>query len=306
MRGIVDAICFGESMVVVAPDPPQPLCEGPPTRLGCAGAESNVAIYLAGMGLHVAWRGRLGTDPFADLITGTLNAAKVDTDLVETDPNAPTGVYFKDPQPTGTQVHYYRSNSAASHMGPGFMDCMPSCRLWHFTGITAALSNSARALATEIPKVSGASLTSFDVNYRPALWSPQAAQAVLRDIANRVDIAFVGLDEAHALWGTETPQQVRETLPGAGTLVVKDAANGATAFGPMGPIWAAAPTIDIVEPVGAGDAFAAGYLYGLLTDAGTKASLELGHLFARSALSVAGDIGPLPDPHDIAALAKPQ
>lgn len=98
------------------------------------------------------------------------------------------------------------------------------------------------------------------------------------------------------------PRAVRDLLPGPRILVVKDGAHAATAF--VGPDAHSVPalTVRVVEPVGAGDAFAAGFLSGLLRQLPVERSLRLGHLTAASALRVAADHGPLPDPAVIAAL----
>ena len=161
--------------------------------------------------------------------------------------------------------------------------------LVHLSGITPALSASCAAL---VEAVLAAPLpVSFDVNYRPALWPVPDAAPVLAHLAGRADIAFVGLDEAGVLWGAATAGDVRALLPGPRVLVVKDGGTGAVSFGPSGTVFVAAPAVDVVEPVGAGDAYAAGYLYGVLRDLPEPARLRLGHLVAAAALRVTGDVG---------------
>ena len=169
-------------------------------------------------------------------------------------------------------------------------------RVVHLSGVTPALSDSCADLVAyglQHRPVADA-VMSFDVNHRPALWKAGRAQALLKDLANLADLVFVGLDEAGTLWNTRTPEEVRAVLPGPATLVVKDGAVGATAFTTTGPCFVPAPGVDVVEPVGAGDAFAAGYLFGILRGLAEPARLRLGHLVAGSALRAAGDIGVLP------------
>jgi 2-dehydro-3-deoxygluconokinase len=289
-----DAVCVGESMVLVTPDPPGPLAAGGPVRLEVAGAESNVASYLALLGLRAAWASRLGGDPLGALVRDRIGGYGVDLSLVDTDPDAHTGVFFKDSGPT-PGVYYYRAGSAASRLGPGLLDHpgFAGCRLIHLSGITPALSASCAALAERALRerpVAGARY-SFDVNHRPGLWAAADAAPVLAGLANRADIAFVGLDEAGRLWHTRTPQDVRDRLPEPATLVVKDGAVGATAFGPDGVTFVPALAVEVLEPVGAGDAFAAGYLAALLGGRDATGRLRLGHRVAASALRVVGDIG---------------
>jgi 2-dehydro-3-deoxygluconokinase len=109
-------------------------------------------------------------------------------------------------------------------------------------------------------------LVSFDENHRPTLWDTETAGAALQPIAARSDIVFVGRDEAERLWGTVTPAEVRALLPEVGELVVKDGSHGATTFVGGDAVFEPALQVDVVEEVGAGDAFAGGYLASLLSD----------------------------------------
>jgi 2-dehydro-3-deoxygluconokinase len=291
-----DVCCVGETMVVLAPTD-GPLRAAELLRRGVGGAESNLACYLAGLDLRVAWASRLGADPFGAHVAETLTAAGVDCSLVVTDPAAPTGVYFKDP---GRGVHYYRRGSAASRMDRSIWAGVAAAgtRYVHVSGITAALSDSCADLLTHLVAsrpVPGA-VVSFDVNHRPALWPAAVAGPALRELANRADLVFVGLDEAQALWDTADADAVRALLPGPATLVVKDGAVGATSFGAGEPVFVPTPPVTIVEPVGAGDAFAAGYLFGALRGLDAAARLSVGHRMAAVALGTAGDFAPPPDP----------
>ena len=68
-----------------------------------------------------------------------------------------------------------------------------------------------------------------------------------------------------------------------------------------GLLFVPAPVVDVVEPVGAGDAFAAGYLFGVLNDVPEERRLRLGHALAAVALTTAGDIGAAPSPSALLA-----
>ncbi|OKI54827.1 sugar kinase [Micromonospora sp. CB01531] len=303
-----DVVCVGESMALLTPDPPRPLRAGGAMRLDVAGAESNVAMNLARLGLRVAWCSRVGADPLGELVTTRIGAAGVDVSLVEVDPTASTGVFFKDPGPHGTNVHYYRRGSAAAAMDRGVWGArsLLGSRLVHLTGITAALSEPCADLVmhtlTERP-ISGA-LCSFDVNYRPALWPVRTAGPRLARLAGHADIVLVGLDEAAILWGARNADEVRELLPGPRTLVVKDGGVGVTSYSPAGTVVEPAPAVEVVEPVGAGDAFAAGYLFGVVRGLPEEVRLRLGHLVAGSALRVVGDIGDLPPAAELVRAAQ--
>ncbi|MFJ9713819.1 sugar kinase [Streptomyces sp. NPDC101234] len=301
-------VCVGETMAALAPDPPRPLADAEHLRVSIAGAESNVAMYLADHGVPAVWISALGDDPLGHRVRAAVAAAGVDVTHVRTDPHRPTGLLLKNPGRTGTRVHYYRTGSAAAALGPDLLDAEPlrSAALLHITGITPALSPSCRDLVTQAlatPHTRRPYAISFDVNHRAALWPDGTAPAVLRDLADRADIVFVGLDEAQALWGADlTVTGLRHLLPGPRILVVKDGARAATAVTDNGVCTVPALPTAVVEPVGAGDAFAAGFLTGLLRGETTTRALRLGHLTAVSALKVTGDHGPLPDPADIERL----
>ncbi|HUN31406.1 MAG TPA: sugar kinase [Trebonia sp.] len=296
--------CVGETMVSFVPSAGRGLDTTDTVGLDIAGAESNVAMYLADHGVDARWVSRLGDDAFGRRVLSRVRSAGVDVSAVALDPARPTGLLFKDPAGGSTRVSYYRLGSAASALGPEALDSgvMRTADVWHFTGITPALSATcldlvSAALAGDRPCVS------FDVNYRPAVWS-QPPGPLLRGLAQAADIVFVGLDEAQALWGEEArePDDVRALLPGPRIVVVKDGARAATAFCGDSRVSVPALAVPVVEPVGAGDAFAAGFLAGLLRGEAAHRCLRLGHVTAASALAVTGDHGPLPDQPEMARL----
>ena len=304
----MDVLCLGESMIVLAPAAAGPLRAAVDLHMGVAGAESNVAVALAQLGAHAAWCGKVGDDPLGQRIRDVLDAAGVDCSGVQTDTERPTGVYFKDPGPDGTRVHYYRRGSAASTMGPGHLAGTRPPRILHLSGITPVLSDSCAALIDQllVERALAPALVSFDVNYRPALWPVSEAGPALAKLAAAADIAFVGLDEAQTLWGVKTADDVRELLPDAGVLVVKNGGDGVTAFEGGERRCSPAEPVDVVEPVGAGDAFAAGFLYGRLHNASLEASMRLGHRLAAGALQTVGDLAPPPPPETVRAILEDQ
>jgi 2-dehydro-3-deoxygluconokinase len=270
-----------------------PAESGPPEQVrtwtrSTGGAESNVACQLAGLGLHAAWVSAVGDDPFGRAVVDFVAGHGVDVAGVTVDPDRPTGVYFKAPG----GVRYYRRGSAASGMGPEVLAGLPRADLVHTSGITPALSDSCRALMRALLGAPRRNLVSFDVNWRPALWAGRDP-AELRELAALADVVLVGADEAETLWGAGTPDAVRAVLPEPPALVVKDADVGATLFERDRPaVFQPALRVDVVEPVGAGDAFAAGYLAALLAGEPPVRRLRAGHLRAAGALRTTDDVGP--------------
>jgi 2-dehydro-3-deoxygluconokinase len=299
-----DTVCLGETMTMLTPVDARPLSSRPLLRMETGGAESNVACGLAALGQRVAWLSRLGADPFGEQILADLAGRGVDVDSVQVDPVRRTGMYVKDPTPQGTTVYYYRTGSAASAMGPGLASApvLSRTRLVHLTGITTTLSDGCAALVDAILAADATGpIRSFDVNYRPRLWSPARAGPVLKRLASAADVVFVGLDQARTLWGAENARWIRELLPQPGLLVVTDAGAGATSFGDPDEdeVHVPAPAVDIVEPVGAGDAFAAGYLSALLDGRDAVTRLRTGHLLAAAALRAVDDLGELPSKSEL-------
>nr|WSW67117.1 sugar kinase [Streptomyces sp. NBC_00995] len=297
-----DVVCLGESMVTFLPSRPGRLADVPSFGRGIGGAESNVACALAAAGHRAAWVSRVGADGFGDHLVDAISAYGVDTSAVRRDPARPTGIYFRTATDRGTDVHevaYYRAGSAASAMSPANVpyEALPTGRVLHLSGITAALSADCLALLHELTAPRPARpLISFDVNHRPGLWrGADASPGVLLDLARRADLVFVGDDEAEEAWGVKGAAAIREALPEPAVLVVKRGADGATVFsrgpGPAGTVTdVPALRVDVVAPVGAGDAFAAGFLSATLRGLPVRDRARHGHLMAAAVLTVPGDL----------------
>jgi 2-dehydro-3-deoxygluconokinase len=169
----------------------------------------------------------------------------------------------------------------------------------HVSGITAALAGSCRAFIEDLmlSRLLKGLPTSFDVNYRPALWSADVAGPRLLELANMATVVFVGLDEAETLWDCTTAEDVASVLPRPQHVVVKDSSYEAMEFvrdhdGAEAAARVPAHRVNVVEPVGAGDAFAAGYLAGLLRGDTPQDRLALGHSFAAWTLGTRADFRP--------------
>ncbi|MGO4382814.1 sugar kinase [Specibacter sp. RAF43] len=290
-NAIPELIAIGESMVLVTPTEAVPLETAADFHLATGGAESNVALHFVALGHTASWVSQLGDDALGRRVSGQISDGGVDTRWTWIHPSAPTGVYFKDP---GRGVQYFRTGSAASHMGPEILEgiALERAAVVHVSGITPALSASCNALVHSVVERVRASpaILSFDINHRAGLWGGRDAGAELRELAARSDIVFVGLDEAQALWGTLTPQDVRDFLPEPEVLVVKDGDVGATEFHAGQCCFVPAIPTRVVEAVGAGDAFAAGYLSAHVRGLGSAQKLRAGHQQAVLVLQSTSDV----------------
>lgn len=283
-------LAIGETMAMVAPTTATRLVDADAFRLDAGGAESNVAAHVAAHGHRAGWCSRLGDDPLGHRVARQLAARGVDVSAVGFDPLHPTGVYFKDP---GHPVRYYRAGSAAAHLTPADADAvaLDGVRIVHVSGITAAISASAAAFLDRVVDRAhdAGALVSFDVNHRAALWTADDAAAPLEALVRRADIVFVGRDEAETLWGTPDAADVRARFPEVAELVVKDGDVGAVTFAASDAVFEPALRVEVVEAVGAGDAFAGGYLAKLLDDAPITERLRAGHARAALTLQTTGD-----------------
>ncbi|MGW1374891.1 sugar kinase [Streptomyces sp. NPDC002446] len=295
-----DVVCLGESMVTFLPSRPGRLADVPSFDRAIGGAESNVACTLARAGHTARWISRVGADGFGDHLLAAIADCGVEVSAVQRDPRRPTGIYFRTAGDRATDAHevaYYRAGSAASAMSVTTMDlaAIRAGRVLHLSGITAALSADCLGLLRELTAPCPAGrrpLLSFDVNHRPGLWRDSADAGVLLDLARGADLVFVGEDEAADAWGvTGGPDAVRAALPEPGTLVVKRGAAGAVAYDSHGGRYSEpAPRVDVVSAVGAGDAFAAGFLSAALRGLPVPARIRYGHLWAAAVLTVPGDL----------------
>ncbi|WP_433263172.1 sugar kinase [Actinosynnema sp. CS-041913] len=289
-------VCLGETMVVLVPAEPGPVRAARTWTRAIGGAESNVAIHLARLGLRSRWVGAVGDDAFGGAVLDFVRGAGVDVSGVRVDPTRPTGLYVKEADAAGSPVRYYRRGSAASALGPDTLDrlSLDGVRLLHVSGITAALSDRCLDLLREVLFRPRRHLVSFDLNWRPALW-PDRDPSVLLELADAADIVLTGADEAEAVWGTGDPAKLRTLLPGPSSIVVKQGEQGATLVEDGEFTYQEALKVDVVEPVGAGDGFAAGYLAAHLAGLPPTRRLRAGHLQAAAALLTSEDVGePLP------------
>ena len=297
-----DVVAVGESMLTLYRDPGT---AAEAFAWDVCGAESNVALYCAALGLSSAWVSRLDTGMAGALVLDAIAAGGVDTSLVDLCEDAPTGLMLRDSPERGQRVQYYRRGSAASLMSPETVSveiCLDS-RAVHLTGITMALSGGCRDLVMALLSEPAGAVRSFDLNWRPALWPDGPPGELFLEAANIADVVFVGLDEAAAVWQFSEPSQVRAALPGPEVVVVKDGAVGVHTFTVDDTHFEPALRGPIVGPRGAGDAFAAGFLAGYLSDPDDiRRAQRLGHVVAMSAMVSELDVGPLPGSAAIEAM----
>ncbi len=302
--GLVTA---GETMgLLVQSDPGHPR-NGEPMTFGMGGSESNVAIGVRRLGVPATWVGRLGSDPAGELIRRELRAEQVDA-VAPGDPAA-TGLMIRwRPAPGHGRVVYYRDDSAGSHLAPGDIpdEAVRQAAVFHTSGITLAIGPgpaAAAAHATELARAAGA-LVSFDVNYRRALWSATEAAAAVAAVIPSCDIVFAGAEEAAMVAGTSDPLDAARALEAIGPsqVLIKLGSAGCLALIDGETFEVAAPAVTVVDTVGAGDAFVAGYLAELIAGAAPAQRLATAVAAGAFAVTVPGDWEGLPHRESLALL----
>ena len=311
----MSVLTVGETMALLDPLEEGELAHGRLLTLRLAGAESNFAVGLARLGIRVRWISRLGADPLGDMIFDALADEEIDLHYVARDPAAPTGVFLKWRSGLQTRVAYYRKDSAASRLGRADVpdEALAGMRLVHLTGITLALSDSAAELVRDLARRAhehGAQIV-FDPNWRPALWgSPAEAAAAQSDVLPFVDWYLCGEEEGQVVFGTSDPASTLAAACGAGAsaAVVRVGARGAIVRDSSG-ITTEVPSVrevTVLDEIGAGDAFAAGFAFGLLQGWRAPDCARIGNVLAAFALEGTGDWETLPRLTDIVDQLRPE
>ncbi len=299
----LDLVTFGESMIRLTTPLGVRLESAVALDLTVGGAESNVAVALARLGRRVAWLSALPENPLGRRIAREIGMHGVDVSRVVWVIDSRAGVYFMDTgsQPRPTRVLYDRANSAIAALDAGAIDTSPvrSARALHLTGITPALSASAREACIRLSAAAedaGIPVV-LDVNYRARLWSGAEARDGLAPLLARVTLLLCGIDDARTIWGlTGEPAEVARSLldrSSARVVVVTAGARGAVAISRVEPdtvLHQPAAAVLSVDAVGAGDAFAAGFLHCWLDVPDDLASaLRSGVALAALKMTIAGD-----------------
>ncbi|HEY6688885.1 MAG TPA: sugar kinase [Propionibacteriaceae bacterium] len=292
-------ITAGETMALVVPPSPGRLRHATSLSLSIGGAESNVAIGLARLGIPASWISVLGDDELGELVLHRLRAEGVDTSGVRRIADRPTGLYLREEVAGRLRVYYYRSGSAAATLSPNAFDpsILQGAAFLHLTGITGALSQECAEFlpwAATTARDAGVRV-SYDVNFRSRLWEPSAAQAATEALLPLIDVLFVGHDEANALWGWETDTALEQLSKiGPSEVMLKLGADGCAAMINGEQLTSPGFPARQLDPIGAGDAFDAGYLAATLWGWAPEKRLRAANAMGAFCVQNLGDYEGLP------------
>jgi 2-dehydro-3-deoxygluconokinase len=320
-----DVVTIGETMLRFTPGGGLRWVQAQQFDLHIGGSESNLAVGLSRLGHRVAWISRLTDNPFGRKIAQQISAEGVDTSHVVWTDQDRIGLYFfeQGSPPRENRVIYDRAGSSYSQWSfedlprqifvPGF------ARYLHVSGISLGLGSRTQKLimaCVERAKEAGWSI-SFDINFRAKLWSAEQAREVCEQLAALADVVFLPIRDARTVWQINYDVQQLQLTPSESSKAVIEqfaslvpAANCVMTLGELGACtlcrgqfdFATTRAVTAIGRLGGGDAFAAGFLSGLLRYGTNPAALRWGNAAAQVKYSITGDL-PLFEYAEVASIA---
>jgi 2-dehydro-3-deoxygluconokinase len=303
-----DLVAIGEVMLRLSIPSPARIETTRQLDVQVGGAEANVAAACARLGLRAAWISGLPSNAWGERIRRELTGHGVDCSHVRLLDDARVGVYFLEfgAAPRPIRVLYDRRDSAFARLTPEAIDWEPvrRARLVHITGITPALGPGPRRIVEQALREAAA--ISFDLNYRSALWAPREARAFVESALPAARHVFMGEAEARSVLelsgsAEEMVEALGRRAPQA-TIALLQGQAGSTVLA-EGRLWRPSRThaVQMVDPVGAGDAYVAGFLWATLSGRGPQEAVDAGAAVAALKCSTWGDVA-LIDARDVADL----
>jgi len=320
---MTDVVTFGEAMIRLAPPHFQRIEQASSLDVQVGGGELNVAVGASRLGLKSVWVSRLPRNPLARLMENRVKQAGVDTSPVVWTDEGRVGLYFVEfgAAPRPSSVLYDRAHSAISAIRPGevnWKEVFTGARWFHTSGITPALSDSAAAVTREAlmaAKQAGVTV-SYDLNYRGKLWSPDKAQAIQEPLMDFVDVLITteedtgvvfkikasgktddrGFKEISAESYKEVARRLQERFKfkcvaitlRENPLVWRNTWT-AIAYADGKLYEDVKYDLEIVDRVGGGDSFSAGFIYGFLSKNSYEAAVRYGNAFSALKQTIPGD-----------------
>src|SRR5699024_4584276 len=267
-----DVITIGDALITFNPQAKGPMKYVNTFERKVGGAELNFAIGCARLGLQTGWVSRLGNDEFGKYILNFVRGEGIDTGEVKLVDGYPTSLYFKEVLEDGSgRSFYYRSNSPTDTLTEETLneEYIKNAKVLHITGVFLAVNKDKNIglikKAAKIAKENGV-LVSMDPNIRLRLWTKEEVKAAIHELLPYVDILLTGDEEADILFDTmETDKIIEEAKKlGISYVAIKQGENGAVGY--HDGEFIDAPPVKakkVVDTVGAGDGFDAGFVYGI-------------------------------------------
>jgi len=307
-------IALGETMLMFAPPAHELIEHSEQFRAFIGGSEVNVAVGLERLGIHAGWVGKLPRNALGRKVVNGIRRYGVDTSGVVWADEGRVGIFYieRGAKPRPTKTIYDRAGSAFTTLTAGELDwdAIGKAEWLHLTGITPALSETCRRSAPEILKrarTRGVKV-SLDLNYRSKLWSPAEARDGWLELLPHVALLIATEPDAAILLGETLNREdtLRHLLEAHGpdAVVMTCGGDGSMAFDGDGIVTFPAFPLEPVNRLGAGDAFDAGLLYGLITT-DLRTGLAYGNAMAALKFTIPQNL-PLVDREDVEALIAGQ
>jgi 2-dehydro-3-deoxygluconokinase len=310
--GPPEVVTFGESMALFMPVRSKEIQYSSEFAMSFGGAESNLAIAVSRLGHRAGWFGLLGRDPLGHMILKRIRGEGVDVSEAKMTNDAPTGLMFRETVAGKSSVYYYRQYSAASAMRPEQVPekYIQQAKILHVTGITCAISESARAAVFEAVRLAQKHNVKviFDPNLRLKLWSSREAREVLLKLAAHADYFLPGMDELKLLFETDDVQQLLARLKQLKAVSIVKGGNNETLLVHNGDV-VSVPYFEVkrvVDPIGAGDGFCAGFIVGLLKGYDYVEAVRMGNLVGALVIQSEGDWEGLPTWEQLSSIMNHQ
>jgi 2-dehydro-3-deoxygluconokinase len=298
-RGSIDLLCMGEPMLEFNQLPPDP--DGRVLYLeGHGGDTSNAGIAAARQGVRVGYITAIGQDAPGDSLMALWAREAVDTATVIRTDRALTGVYFVTHDERGHHFLYYRKDSPAALYSPADLPCeaIAAARMFFASGISQGISASAAdAVFAAIELARGAGVkVAYDTNYRPRLWPPARAAAVMHAAIARADYVFPGIEDVAVLTGLTDPDAILDFYLRLGPSVVllKMGEDGAYLGLPDHRVRIPAHKVTVVDATGAGDTLCGAFLARALAGDTPEAAARYAVVAAALKCSGYGAVAPIP------------
>ncbi len=318
---MADLVCFGEAMLRLTPANGCRLEQMQQLEAQVGGSEFNVAVGASRLGLPSAWVTSLPDNPLGRMARNKAREHGVDVSGVHWAPDSRLGLYFveKGAAPRPSAVLYDRAHSAIASLRPEALDwprLLKGARGFHTSGITPALGQGTAQATLDALKTARrlGCFTSYDLNYRRNLWTPQQAAQVQREMLDYVDLLITTEEDAHVVFGispgtvdttyanldadtyAEVARKLSETfkIPAVAITMRKNPSVWHNAWSAL--VWhdgtvhrSVEYQLEVVDRIGAGDSLAAGLLFSYLRDRDWGRAVAFGTAFSALKHSIPGD-----------------
>jgi 2-dehydro-3-deoxygluconokinase len=305
----IDLLCMGEPMLEFNQLPMQP--DGTRHYLeGHGGDTSNAAIAAARQGASVGMITALGNDMPGDSFMALWAREGVDASTVIRTDRWLTGVYFVTHDTKGHDFLHYRANSAASMHSAADLpaEAIAAARMLYVSGISQGISTTAAdAVFAAIDLARrGGTMVAYDTNYRPRLWPPARAAAVMHAAISDADYALPGIEDVRTLTGLTDPDAMLDFYLrlGPGVVVLKMGESGAYLATPENRVHIPRHAVRVVDATGAGDTFCGSFLARILAGDGPEQAARYANVAAALKCTGYGAVAPIPRSSEVLAAMR--